>query len=395
MAVERYIELQLIKPLVKGSGVKGKISLTNLFKEYFEKLNVGYLDPCCPEGSAGAFGCPAISPDADNALECRPNGLYAAGGGAGSANNGLSVDGSNIVLGQLVGDVSNPALITSAREIPTGNNSIFWTGALSRHVFGAPNASVTPFSTVDIRGSLGVSNGLNYPAPFIGSPASVYVVHGAGNFGLSVTRVGVNQNAANFTMYRTWGATADLRVAVPPGNMIGRMAFMGVPADGTSLNINASIIVHAAPATNPGIGRGWFAFTVTGEDGGQSYIRTVISCNNNVTFSDTHLIAAQADGESDHSKLRLEQVVTGTNAYSILSMTPTWNTTGIPTAINLVVTDTASDATSALLNLQVGATSIFKVRKTLDEYADNAAAVTAGLTVGTVYRTADVLKIVH
>lgn len=29
------------------------------------------------------------------------------------------------------------------------------------------------------------------------------------------------------------------------------------------------------------------------------------------------------------------------------------------------------------------------------EYADNAAAVTAGLTIGRVYRTADVLKIVH
>lgn len=343
---------------------------------------------CCP--------CPDISADADNIIECRTDGLYATGGGGvGDANNGLSVDGSNIVLGQTLGDVSNPALITSPREIPTGNNSILWTGNLARHVFGAPDSTVTPFTTVDVRGTIGASNGLNYPPNFIGAPATAYIVHGSGNFGLSVTRVGVNQNAANFTMYRTWANTADLRAAVPPGNMIGRMAFMGVPADGSSLNINASIIVHAAPAINPGIGRGWFAFTCTGEDGGQSYIRTAISANNNVTISDTHLIAAQADGESDHSKLRLEQVLTGTLAYSTLSMTPTWNTTGAPTAINLVVTDTASDATSSLLNLQVGATSVFKVRKTIPEYADNTAAVGAGLTVGTIYRTADVLKIVH
>lgn len=93
MASEKYIDLQLIKPLSKGSGVKGKISLTNLFKEYFDKLNVGYLDTCCPEGSPGAFGCPAISDDADNIIECRPDGLYATGGGGTSLTIGATVVG--------------------------------------------------------------------------------------------------------------------------------------------------------------------------------------------------------------------------------------------------------------------------------------------------------------
>jgi hypothetical protein len=341
--------------------------------------------------------CPPLSQDAENILECREDGLYAtAEGGVGNATMGLSVSGDNIVFGQSLGEVGDPALITTSREIPTGNNSIFWTGSLAKHVFGAPNAAVTPFYTVDIRGNFGLSNGLNYPLGYAGgSPVSAAIVHGSGNFGLAITRVGVNQNAANLTLHRTWANTADLKQAVPPGNMIGRISFQGVAADNNALNINASIIVYSATATNPAVGRGWFAFTCTGEDGGQSYIRTAISANNNVTISDTHLIAAQADGESDHSKLRLEQVLTAANAYSILSMTPTWNTTGAPTAINLVVTDTASDATSSLLNLQVGATSIFRVRKTIPEYADNTAATGAGLPVGTVYRTGDDLKIVH
>jgi len=103
MASEKYIDLQLIKPLSKGSGVKGKISLTNLFKEYFDKLNVGYLDTCCPEGSPGAFGCPAISDDADNIIECRPDGLYATGGGGTSLTIGATVvdgtQGSVLFLG--------------------------------------------------------------------------------------------------------------------------------------------------------------------------------------------------------------------------------------------------------------------------------------------------------
>ena len=361
----------------------------------FDQLFVGSIwnrkkEPeCCP--------CPPISGDADNILECRSDGLYAtAEGGVSTAGEGLSVSGGEVVLGQTLGDAGNPALITSAREIPTGNNSIFWTGNSAKHVFGAPNVSITPFATVDIRGNFGISNGLNYPTALAGGAgASAYLVHGAGNFGLSITRVGVNQNAANFTLHRTWANTADLKQAVPPGNMIGRIGFQGVAADNNALNINASIIVHAASATNPAVGRGWFAFTVTGQDGGQSYIRTVISANNNVTFSDTHGIATQTDGDSDFSKLRLEQVVTGTNNYNILSMTPTWNTTGAPTAIKLNLTDTASDAASLLMDLQVAGTSTFKIRKTIPEYADNTAATGAGLTVGTIYRTGDDLKIVH
>lgn len=48
---------------------------------------------------------------------------------------------------------------------------------------------------------------------------------------------------------------------------------------------------------------------------------------------------------------------------SVLSLAQTWNTTGGPTAIKLVVTNTASTAESYLLDLQVGSTSMFRVRK--------------------------------
>lgn len=51
--------------------------------------------------------------------------------------------------------------------------------------------------------------------------------------------------------------------------------------------------------------------------------------------------------------------LTGSAATSSLSIAQTWNTTGTPSAIDLNVTDTASNAASLLMNLRVGGTSRF------------------------------------
>lgn len=55
--------------------------------------------------------------------------------------------------------------------------------------------------------------------------------------------------------------------------------------------------------------------------------------------------------------------LTGANAQSLFDLSGTWNTTGTPTAIKLNVTDTASNASSLLMDLQVGGSSIMSLRK--------------------------------
>ena len=55
--------------------------------------------------------------------------------------------------------------------------------------------------------------------------------------------------------------------------------------------------------------------------------------------------------------------LTGSAATSSLSIAQTWNTTGTPTAIDLNVTDTASNAASNLLNLRRGGVSQFSITK--------------------------------
>ena len=51
----------------------------------------------------------------------------------------------------------------------------------------------------------------------------------------------------------------------------------------------------------------------------------------------------------------------GSLAGSVLNLAQTWNTTGTPTAVKLNVTNTASNAASLLMDLQVGGVSKFKV----------------------------------
>lgn len=62
----------------------------------------------------------------------------------------------------------------------------------------------------------------------------------------------------------------------------------------------------------------------------------------------------------------LDTTLAGSGALSgsALSIAQTWNTTGTPTALKLDVTDTASNAASLLMDLQVGGISRFKVSKT-------------------------------
>jgi hypothetical protein len=57
------------------------------------------------------------------------------------------------------------------------------------------------------------------------------------------------------------------------------------------------------------------------------------------------------------------QSLTAAEATSLLDMSATWNTTGTPTAIRLNITDTASSALSLLMDLRVGGTSRFSIRK--------------------------------
>jgi hypothetical protein len=98
-----------------------------------------------------------LSPDAGNSLQSLGNGLFSP---SITSNNGLSLDGTSIVLGQDVGDPLNPAQLISDREIPLNGNDITLTGS---GIFSSPS---TFFGDVDSTPSkttfLQWSNTFNY-----------------------------------------------------------------------------------------------------------------------------------------------------------------------------------------------------------------------------------------
>lgn len=69
--------------------------------------------------------------------------------------------------------------------------------------------------------------------------------------------------------------------------------------------------------------------------------------------------------------------VTGSGTTPLVDLSGTWNTTGAPTLIKANVTDTASNASSFLIDLQVAGSSQFRVRK------DGYARASQGFVIGT------------
>jgi hypothetical protein len=72
----------------------------------------------------------------------------------------------------------------------------------------------------------------------------------------------------------------------------------------------------------------------------------------------------QTDAPTFLAQTLTGQSLTGTQATSLLDLSTTWlSTTGAPTAIKLNVTDTASNAASKLMDLQVGGASLISIEK--------------------------------
>jgi hypothetical protein len=77
------------------------------------------------------------------------------------------------------------------------------------------------------------------------------------------------------------------------------------------------------------------------------------------SFSAGQTITAAANT----SALTASYSVTGANTTALLNLTGTWNTTGIAKGIFANITDTASNASSLLMDLQVAGTSKFSITK--------------------------------
>lgn len=107
----------------------------------------------------------------------------------------------------------------------------------------------------------------------------------------------------------------------------------------------------------------------------------------NTPLSTTLQAITDGDGVSSPLSLATNRIgmafpsLTGSSATNALNITQTWNTTGVPTAIQLNVTNTASGSHALLLDLQVGGVSQMRVSKLGEIFCSNITATSGSMTV--------------
>lgn len=134
----------------------------------------------------------------------------------------------------------------------------------------------------------------------------------------------------------------------------------------------------------PTSGTGTFKFleftgTINQTTGGTGATHGIYLNTTLTSVSDYHSI------ESVNGKIKFtdtQSAGSGSLAGNLLNLAQTWNTSGTPTAVKLNVTDTSSNASSLLMDLQVGGTSKFKVSKAGFVTAPTLYSATAGRATG-------------
>ncbi len=106
--------------------------------------------------------------------------------------------------------------------------------------------------------------------------------------------------------------------------------------------------------------------TITTFGSGETFINgsAAGTVSQNATYDGRHgHITQNVDSANTSAFASTGYSLTGSSAVSLVDLAGTWNTTGTPTALKINITDTASNSASKLLDLQVGGTSKFNVKK--------------------------------
>jgi hypothetical protein len=188
-----------------------------------------------------------------------------------------------------------------------GDNGLFWDNTNKRLGIGTN----TPASFLDVNGQVMVGNGDK-------TQQSTFPLYISGNTGLGWKATRSNGTSV-FELYSGFSSINEMRL------------------------LNGQII---AGYSDSGVTNRFRLFSDTGN----------AFFNGNVGIGTTSLTGRLSVTDTVLSG-------SGSLAGSLLDLNQTWNTTGTPTALKLNVTNTASNANSLLMDLQVGGSSQFQVTR--------------------------------
>jgi len=220
-------------------------------------------------------------------------------------------------------------------------------------------------------GSLRFFGGAN-SAPFHGGTGGALYLYGAdasgqhGGNGGSINMYGTaGQNAGSITT--TEGGSLTMGTAnIAGGDVAGTI--LTTAGNGSSLTGLTPSQLAQASATNGQVlawsGSAWAPATATG--GVTSITGTANQITVTGTTTPTLSLPSTITGLTSVTSsgyIASGLSLTGSQATNAVDLSATWNTSSAPTGIKLNITDTASASTSLLMDLQVGAASMFSFRK--------------------------------
>ena len=267
--------------------------------------------------------------------------------------NATTAAGARTSLGLVIGtDVLAPnGSAASLTNFPTFNQNTTGTASNVTGVVAIANGGTNATTAANARSNLGLGSAAVLTA---GVANGVATLDGSGKLSsaqipdISIVQYLGTVNSENAMLALTgqqgdWCTRTDLGTNwIITGNdpsLIGNWTQLSYPT---------------APVTSV-FGRTGGVIAVSTDYSSVGITNTAIGATNPSTgaFTSLSLRNATASGQS----------LTGSADTSIIDLSTTWNTTGTPTAIKLNITDTASDANSRLIDLQVGGSSKFNIGK--------------------------------
>ena len=240
---------------------------------------------------------------------------------------------------------------------------VIWSGSVWQKLEGG--ATTVTVATTNVVG--GTANGVLWNnggvlggGPITTTSAGVTAIPSGGSLSINGATIGTDALAITGTASVSTSVSSPLFTG-PPGNLI----FQGT--SGSSVFVNAlgagdiNMRIAGSNALTISSARA-VAMPVSLAIGGATIGSNALAVTGTTTLSSLLTITQATANTGIIASTGYS--LTGTDATSMVNLAGTWNTSGTPTLIKANITDTASNASSLLMDLQVGGVSKFGVAKT-------------------------------
>jgi hypothetical protein len=202
-----------------------------------------------------------------------------------SANNGLSLSGTTVVLGQNVGQSGNPAVLLSSREIPLGGFNVFYSG-IGNVIFGL---ATSDGSKVQIQGSAGLNQSLlslKLSAAYTNATA-IAVVKNSADLVTFELRTPVNSGFTSTFLGKNSGSHCTSNTCIG----IGEDALAAVTSATSCIGIGfRALLVLTTGVSNVAVGHASQSSMLTGVRNismGRTALNRCSTGNSNIVFGDS------------------------------------------------------------------------------------------------------------